>query len=122
MNEKQDHEQRDADVGSLFLIALSLFLGGGIVFIAAYVVLHYFQVHEPAKIAGRNDLPDQAVANFPQPRLLVQPGGNLEQLRLAEDVDLNSYGWIDRNAGIVRVPVERAMELLLQRGLPDLGA
>jgi hypothetical protein len=31
---------------------------------------------------------------------------------------LNTYGWIDRQNGIVRLPIDRAMELLLERGLP----
>jgi hypothetical protein len=31
---------------------------------------------------------------------------------------LEGYGWVDREAGVVRVPIERAMELLLERGLP----
>ena len=31
---------------------------------------------------------------------------------------LNTYGWVDKQNGIVRLPIDRAMELLLQRGLP----
>jgi hypothetical protein len=44
------------------------------------------------------------------------------ELRTAEDTDLNSYGWVDRTAGIARIPIDRAMQLLLERGLPDVGA
>ncbi|HUC85551.1 MAG TPA: hypothetical protein VL970_10195 [Candidatus Acidoferrales bacterium] len=39
-------------------------------------------------------------------------------LEAAQDAQLNSYGWVDRSNGIVRIPIARAMELLLQRGLP----
>ena len=35
---------------------------------------------------------------------------------------LNTYGWIDRQNGVVRLPIDRAMELLLQRGLPVRAA
>jgi hypothetical protein len=122
MNEEKQHEERDADVGSLFMVALLLFLGGAILFLGTYVMLHYFSLHEPAKIARHDNLPLQPVENFPRPRLLVRPGGNLQQFRAAEDADLNSYGWVNRDAGVVRVPVARAMQLLLQRGLPDVGA
>jgi hypothetical protein len=52
----------------------------------------------------------------------VKPGASLAELRAAEDADLNSYGWIDRKAGKVRIPIDRAMQLLLDRGLPDVGA
>ena len=42
----------------------------------------------------------------------------LAELRAAEDAVLYSYGWVDRAAGIVRIPIDRAMEVLVQRGLP----
>lgn len=35
---------------------------------------------------------------------------------------LNTYGWVDKQNGIVRLPIDRAMELLLQRGLPVRSA
>src|SRR5436853_74647 len=46
---------------------------------------------------------------------------DLANLRAAEEADLDSYGWIDRNSGTVRIPIDRAMQLLLERGLPDVG-
>jgi hypothetical protein len=52
------------------------------------------------------------------PRLQTDPAQDLERLRQAENDALNNYGWVDRSRGIVRVPIDRAMELLLKRGLP----
>jgi hypothetical protein len=43
---------------------------------------------------------------------------DLAQFRAREDEELTNYDWINRTAGIVRVPIERAMELVLQKGLP----
>ena len=59
---------------------------------------------------------------FPEPRLIVTPAADLEELRAREDEELKSYAWIDRKSGIVRIPIERAMELIVQRGLPPVGA
>jgi cytochrome c oxidase cbb3-type subunit III len=42
----------------------------------------------------------------------------LAELRAAEDAALHSYGWVDRATGIVRIPIDRAMEVLAARGLP----
>ena len=39
-------------------------------------------------------------------------------MRRAEDALLKNYGWIDQKTGIVRIPVDRAIELLAKRGLP----
>jgi len=54
----------------------------------------------------------------PSPRLQVRPVQDLKQLRSAEDEKLNSYGWVDQKAGLARIPIDRAMDLLAQKGLP----
>ena len=54
----------------------------------------------------------------PQPRLQTNPRDDLQNFREQEDTVLTSYGWVDRNAGIVRIPIEEAMKLTVQRGLP----
>lgn len=57
----------------------------------------------------------------PQPQLLVNEPANLNQFRAQEHLKLTTYGWVDQNAGVVRIPVERAKDLLLERGLPVRG-
>ena len=42
----------------------------------------------------------------------------INDFRMQEEQTLNSYGWVDQQAGVVRIPIDRAMELLAQRGLP----
>jgi len=41
----------------------------------------------------------------------------MEELRAREDAILGSYGWVDRQAGIGRIPIDRAVDLLLEKGL-----
>ncbi|HEX4083528.1 MAG TPA: hypothetical protein VHY22_01355 [Chthoniobacteraceae bacterium] len=62
-----------------------------------------------------------SVAKFPGPRLQVSPQIDLQTLRAKEDAELQSYGWTDKKAGTVRIPIERAMDLLIQRGVPVRG-
>jgi hypothetical protein len=63
-----------------------------------------------------------ASSNFrvlpPSPRLQPAPVTDLRNYRDAQQQELNSYGWIDPHNGVVRIPIDRAMDLLLQRGLP----
>lgn len=40
------------------------------------------------------------------------------QLKASETEQLNSYGWVDEQAGYVHIPIDRAMDLVLQQGLP----
>jgi hypothetical protein len=58
------------------------------------------------------------VPNSPTPRLQVDPPADLAALRASEAAQLSTYGWEDRAAGIVRIPIERALALTAERGLP----
>jgi len=58
------------------------------------------------------------VSAFPQPRLETDERGQIRRFRLSEEQRLHSYGWVDQNAGIIRIPIDRAMDLIAERGLP----
>src|SRR6185503_14862004 len=66
--------------------------------------------------------PGAAVADpanvFPQPRLQQTPVRDLDAVRATEDQTLTTYGWVDQQKGIVRIPIDRAIDLLAARGLP----
>jgi hypothetical protein len=52
------------------------------------------------------------------PQLEVQPGQAMKELRRQEEKHLKSYGWIDREKGLAHIPIERAMDILVDKGLP----
>jgi hypothetical protein len=54
----------------------------------------------------------------PPPNLQKQPFKDVYMLRMGENEKLNSYGWVDKDGGLAHVPIDRAMELMLQRGFP----
>ncbi len=57
--------------------------------------------------------------SFSTPRVQTDDGNqDVADLHAREDVLLDNYSWVDSSQGKVRIPVERAMELLVQRGLP----
>jgi hypothetical protein len=60
--------------------------------------------------------PPAAAPTPPQPSLEVDSGALLGELRAAEDALLDGYGWIDREQGRVRIPIERAMQIIAERG------
>ena len=62
--------------------------------------------------------PRDPVAKFPQPRLQSNAVVELDRIRFEEQRKLATYGWLDPKAGIVWIPIERAIELTAQRGLP----
>jgi hypothetical protein len=66
----------------------------------------------------RHVAPGYPQAAFPNPKLEEDERGQLNGIRLEEEKTLYSYGWVDEKAGTLRIPIDRAMDLLVQRGLP----
>ena len=65
------------------------------------------------------DLPDTRLPPAPRLQNYGDPEGDLKELRDAEDAKLQGYQWVDRNNQLVRIPIARAMELTVQRGVPS---
>jgi len=66
----------------------------------------------------RHIAPEYPQSAFPNPKLEEDERGQLNGIRIEEEKTLYSYGWVDEKAGTVHIPIERAMDLLVQRGLP----
>jgi len=61
----------------------------------------------------------QLTQQFPTPRLQTDDGNQeIADLHAKEELLLNNYSWADRTQGKVRIPIDRAIELIAQRGLP----
>jgi hypothetical protein len=102
-------------VSAVGLIVLSLIIAG----IAAIIfsARRPMQSMRPLGILTAPNL--QPLARFPQPHLAVDDDhAQKTVLRAAQIAKLNSYGWVDRSNGIVHIPIDRAMDLILQNGLP----
>jgi hypothetical protein len=54
--------------------------------------------------------------SFPEPRLQVVPRADLIALESQQRARLSSYGWVDREKGIARIPIEEAMRAVVERG------
>jgi hypothetical protein len=61
----------------------------------------------------------QLAHRFPSPRLQTDDGyQEITDIHAKEDLLLENYSWVDQGKGAVRIPIERAMELIAERGLP----
>ena len=68
-------------------------------------------------------IPEASVRQLPpEPRLQTTPEKDLAALRREQKSVLESYGWADRQAGVARIPIDRAIELTAERGLPRTSA
>lgn len=124
MAERSPHDPKsfDSEIGvrgiTSFLIAL--IVGTAIVVVLVLGLYRFFQAREVAKDAPPSPLVDRTQPRVPpEPRLQTAPDVELAAMRAVEKRILESYGWVDESAGIARVPIDRAMAMLLQRGLPS---
>jgi hypothetical protein len=116
----EGHERKDADVTSIALVGLALLLVILLVQLTVWMTVRHLHLERAAKDHG-GESTAQSAGLFPGPRLQIDPGVDLATMRVRDARELNTYGWIDRQAGLVRIPIERAMQLIAERGLPDVG-
>ncbi len=72
--------------------------------------------------SGARDAADDSARRPAGPLLQASPPATLAEMRAAEEEILSTYAWVNADVGIVRVPIERAIELLAERGLPARAA
>ncbi len=116
------HETRDANAKWILGIIVFLFVFGlAIHFILAGFFAALKRKPPPTDRWRPNEQLVRAAASVrpPFPKLQVSPTADLQSFRTREDVELQTYGWLDSTSGVVRIPIERAMEMVLQEGLPS---
>ena len=117
-NPEVHHEESDVNILAIFGFGSGLMAVAVVVLLVIYVLFGFFDGRERATIPAEYPLAAQADKVPPEPRLQEHPREDLSELRAREDEILSSYGWVDKNAGVVRIPIDAAMKLTLERGLP----
>jgi len=122
-NSGAGHEETDVNEWAVgkFAVALALVIVAALFLL--FGLFRYLLSREGGPPAGRSQVVATEPAKaFPQPQLQQSEVLDLKAVRAAEDRVLNSYAWIDPEKGVVRIPIDRAMELLAERGLPSRPA
>jgi len=119
MTAEHRHEASDAKISAVGVAGVLLVAFYGSLFVIMFVLMKFY-IRELARTTPpQNELARTLAPQVPpEPRLQPAPLEDLLQLRNEEDAALQQYGWVDRQAGSVRIPIDRAIELLAQRGLP----
>jgi hypothetical protein len=89
-----------------------------------YGAFWFFESRETAAHSAARVFPLAAAAQErqpPAPTLQTQPFKDIFTLRQGETTKLTAYGWVDKGAGVTRIPIEDAMRLVLERGVLKTG-
>jgi hypothetical protein len=131
------YERRDIGVAGVLYFLASLVVAGLVVYFIVNGMFSYLQRRFESQQAPVSPLVTNAPSDtrhippqygndyekylkegFPAPQLEVNERTELNDERLREEDTLSTYGWVDQKAGTVHIPIDRAMDLLAQRGLP----
>jgi len=117
--EGSGHEHTDANVWMIVQFAIWLVVSAVVVHFLMWGMFRVFVNTREATTAPEFPLAVGQEHRLPAgPRLQRFPANEAFQFRTGEREYLNSYGWIDRNAGTVHIPIADAMRMTLDRGLP----
>ena len=124
-SESTAYETRDVKVRPLAVFIAGLTVVGLATYLVVYLIIRLFSAQ-----AAKRDAQLQPVAGHvrpaapgeellpPEPRIQANPAADLRTLRDQEEAILTTYGWVDARAGVVRVPIDVAMQQVLKDGLP----
>jgi hypothetical protein len=120
------HEPFDHEIASRPILKSTIWLAVVTVasFVAAYGLYRWYAGAEKAADPTPSPIVEARQPRVvPGPRLQARPENELASLRAANRARLEGWGWVDRDAGLVHVPIERAIEEVAARqSLPDFAA
>lgn len=126
--ESPGFEREDLGAKPVIGFIVSLVISGVLIYYVIWGIFHFLdaydkkhqQVRTPLIQVESNtrDVQTQLIQRFPEPRLEDNERTELNGFRYAEEQELNSYGWVDKNAGVAHIPIEQAMQLIARKGLP----
>jgi hypothetical protein len=110
------YETRDANPSGV--LKFGAWLGVTLIVVAIGMRLMFGYFAETQTLGPAASPFENARTLPPSPRLQVAPEAEIHDYWETQQKILNSYGWVDKQNGIVRIPIDRAMRLTLDRGLP----
>lgn len=112
-------EPRDVNARSLLLVGIGVLVAGFVIHFAVLFLFDSFAARDQHRgLQPSTMVRSSEVRQPPEPRLQVDPAREMGELQREQAGKLRGYDWADRQAGTVRIPIERAMLLLVERGLP----
>ena len=118
LGEGHSHETSDAETRPIFRLVIGLAIFVAVSMVLTAMLYRFFSDHEAAQDAPVSPLAKEAPALPPGARLQPNPAIDLKQFRANEKQALESFGWVDQREQLVHIPIDKAIELMSERGMP----
>ena len=131
-----EYEHEDLSTGGVFGFFVGLAITGVIIYFIITGMYTFLDKHEQSEMTASsplvksedsemigarripNDYPEKRFKDNGAPLLEVDERGQFYKFVMDQEKELHSYAWVDEKGGVARIPIDRAMELIAQRGLP----
>jgi len=115
------YERKDVNVFQITAFGIGLLLAVIVSVFAMWALFDFFYHREDVKNENNANalMLNERPKLPPEPRLQAEPRVELKDLHADEDAILHSYAWIDPNKGTVRIPIDVAIDMVAQKGLPS---
>lgn len=128
-NPETHHEESDVNVRALIWFFVIFVVFGVITHFALWFLYKGFVKMERRETAPLTEMQRPADIAVPKNQPLLQPFppnrntpvNDLADMRAAEEKALKTYGWVDRQKGVARIPIDVAKKMVVERGLPVRG-
>ena len=112
------YEVRDVNLRNLVRLSVILAVVLVVIFGLMGLLYNLLNASQVARSAPPPPLLEEAQGLPPGPLLQRDPDRDMQEMSTEQNAILNNYGWVDKEAGVIRIPIERAIELTLEWGLP----
>jgi hypothetical protein len=122
-HEPAGYERTDADAGGTYraglaILAAMVLTAIGLVPVYRLLARQESKAQPPPAEVAKTELSEPA-QSFP--KLVTSEPQALAEFRAQEDELLGSYGWIEKDKGLARIPIDDAMRIVAEHGLPTFG-
>lgn len=116
---KLGYEVRDASIRLILWLSVGIIGLVVVAFVVIALFYNFLNMSQAAQLGPPPPLLEEAQGLPPGPLLQRDPALEWREMHSQQDAILNNYGWVDKDAGVIHIPIERAIELTLERGLPS---
>ncbi|MGE5207328.1 MAG: hypothetical protein ACM3PW_17085, partial [Chlamydiota bacterium] len=125
-NPETRYERRDMSPHGVLLFLAGLAIVSVLIYFMLWGFYGYLngfkqkraEMPSPLETAHDNANTQKVIQSFPEPRLQANEPADLNKFQAQQEQILNSYGWVDQQAGIAHIPIEQAIDILAAHGLP----
>jgi hypothetical protein len=113
------YETKDASTRGVTMAGIGLML---LMVFSLAVVAGLFSFFRQRQVSAYGPGPTPTAIQPPAPRLQVDEAKDLQSVRATQEDQLNSYGWVNKGAGIIHIPIDQAMQIIAEHGVPTRAA